>query len=107
MRAVKKAMVTALVIAAVTMLLPAAAFGQTRSVASIDPSLLCPEGWVQVTPPLNPALRCLPGEMVAAEGGDPTRAPVNPIGCPDGWIPATPPLNPALRCLPNTLTSGG
>ena len=65
------------------------------------PPIGCPEGWKQAVPPLNPALRCVPGFITSGlqVDGPP------PVGCPEGWIVAAPPLNPALRCVPGFITS--
>ncbi len=65
---------------------------------------VCPEGWRQVTPPLNPLLLCLPNTIVIDTG----REDAPPEGvCPEGWSRATPPLNPVLGCLPDNLVQMG
>jgi hypothetical protein len=62
----------------------------------------CGPGWRPVTPPLNPALGCLPHSFYLEP--DPSGEPNSPPGeCPEGWRPVTPPLNPMLVCLPDQL----
>ena len=59
---------------------------------------VCPEGFRPATPPLNPALGCLPDNIYMPP---PLPDPfIPPGGCPSGWLPVTPPLNPVLICLP-------
>lgn len=60
---------------------------------------ICPPGWRPATPPLNPALGCLPNSEYLAPGRE--GAIGIPDGrCPDGWEPLTPPRNPMLICKP-------
>lgn len=66
----------------------------------------CPPGFRPVTPPVNPALGCLPENVYLPTGRDGTRN--IPEGmCPEGWRPVTPPLNPMLVCLPDQITTEG
>ena len=64
----------------------------------------CPPGFRPATPPLNPALGCLPNNLFLPTGPD---GVLNiPEGmCPEGWRPVTPPLNPLLVCLPNQIST--
>ena len=65
---------------------------------------ICPPGWRPATPPLNPALGCLPNTLYLPPGRD--GAPDIPEGkCPGGWEPVTPPLNPMLICKPKNEVS--
>ena len=62
---------------------------------------VCPEGFRPATPPLNPALGCLPDNIYMPP---PLPDPfIPPGGCPSGWQPVTPPLNPVLICLPTDI----
>lgn len=64
----------------------------------------CPPGFRPSTPPLNPALGCIPDSFYLPTGRDGT---LNiPEGmCPQGWRPVTPPLNPMLVCLPDQIVA--
>lgn len=83
----------------------------------------CPPGWVPAVHPVNPQLGCLPGQIQAQPGSEPSQGilkrpetsvfqltPIQkrpqqqpPIGCAPGWKQATQPLNPQLGCLPTQL----
>ncbi len=65
---------------------------------------MCPQGFRPVTPPLNPALGCLPKNFYIQTTSF-GRLALPPGGCPSGWKPVTPPLNPILICLPDTIVS--
>ena len=63
----------------------------------------CPPGWRPATPPLNPALGCLPNSVYFSPPSNGVIV-VPPGKCPGGWKPVTPPLNPMLICLPTVFT---
>jgi hypothetical protein len=72
------------------------------------PPFGCPEGWVRVSPDLNPLLRCQPN-TIAPNGnqGEPFAFQSSTGLCPDeGWRAVVHPLNPALMCLPTNLVAG-
>lgn len=69
-----------------------------------NPPHLCPPGWSQATPPLNPALGCLPNDVYLPVNPDGTRNIPDGM-CPHGWKPVTPPLNPLLVCLPTSVST--
>lgn len=67
---------------------------------------VCPPGFHPATPPLNPALGCLPDSFYLPIG--PNGTPEIPPGrCPDGWEPVTPPRNPMLICQPKNRVAAG
>lgn len=99
MKLFSKAVIVAAVVA--LLLAPTAAFAQMKS-APGDP-IGCPKGWVPVAPPVNPILRCLPGEIAAAVPTTPLATLDTRLLCPEGWQPVAPPLNPILRCQPDTI----
>ncbi|MGB7414979.1 MAG: hypothetical protein WA902_12295 [Thermosynechococcaceae cyanobacterium] len=76
----------------------------------------CPPGWVTATPPVNPQLKCLPGNILAQpQNPEPFQATqkvqlINKQqlqgpsqGCSPGFKQAVHPLNPQLGCLPTNL----
>lgn len=75
----------------------------------------CPPGWVPATPPVNPQLGCLPGQMQARPTtrpalirktqfkAQPKKVQLPPPGCAPGWTQAVHPLNPQLGCLPTQI----
>jgi hypothetical protein len=91
----------ALALAAACAGLPAAANAQDAP----EPGTRCPSGWAPVPAGVNPALRCLPQNMIAALPAQPTGGPPSTT-CPNGWRPVPPEVNPVLRCLPDRRTSG-
>jgi hypothetical protein len=76
--------------------------GPNGKAVSGNPPGVCPPAWHQATPPVNPALGCLPNNVYIPTRPDGTRD-IPPGLCPEGWLPATPPLNPLLVCLPTTI----
>lgn len=67
----------------------------------------CPDGWDAVFPPVNPALRCLPGNVAPNWPADPTAALPPPFGCPeDGWKRPDPAINPVIQCVPDGFRAG-
>src|SRR5690606_14163124 len=80
MKLFSKAVIVAAVVA--LLLAPTAAFAQTKS-APGDP-IGCPKGWVPVAPPVNPILRCLPGEIAAAVPTTPLATLDTRLLCPEG-----------------------
>ena len=75
--------------------------GTAISQPGVDARRCCPEGFRPATPPLNPALGCLPDNVYMPP---PLPDPfIPPGGCPSGWQPVTPPLNPVLICLPTQI----
>src|SRR5690606_297744 len=79
MKLFSKAVIVAAVVA--LLLAPTAAFAQTKS-APGDP-IGCPKGWVPVAPPVNPILRCLPGEIAAAVPTTPLATLDTRLLCPE------------------------
>lgn len=86
--------------------IPATALAESSAAkgaaAFANPPGVCPPGWQQATPPVNPALGCLPNQVYIPTGPEGMRNIPEGL-CPEGWRPATPPLNPLLVCLPTQL----